>query len=453
MNPRHLYQHQTVLKSHVLNKRIKEELSLDPRLVDLQCRTIALDPIQLHLCPASPTPSITLAPMDTESEEPDVDDVEPQLNQKEFDPDEDPADISTQTLWEQAENQNEFAPQVLEALRSGTRHHSKIPLAECEERNKSLYFRDRKYVPNSNRLRLRIIQLAHDSVAGGHPGRAKCYKLISHAYWWPNIYKYVQRFVRNCHICSRFKPSRQRIQGWLRPLPIPKRRWRDVFMNYVGPLSASTFMGVTYRYVLVFVDRLIKMRHLVPTATMEVEEAAQAFYAYVWKHHNLPESFVSDRGTQFTSEVWSHLCQMLRIDARYSTAYHPKTDGQTERPNAIMEHDLRAFVNYMQDDWAKWLSGAEFAANNAPSATTLASPFLANSGQNPRLGFEPPERVASDLTAQQRSKLIDIENFTKKMEDLTEHLKKEMLIAQAVYESNTNRSRRPCPRYFVEDEV
>ena len=109
-------------------------------------------------------------------------------------------------------------------------------------------------------------------------------------------------------------------------------------------------MGVTYCYVLVFIDRLTKMRHLVLTATIEVEEATQAFYTYVWKLHELPESFVSDHSTQFTSEVWSHLCQMLRIDAKYFTAYHPETDEQMERLNAIMEHYLQAFVNYMQDN-------------------------------------------------------------------------------------------------------
>ena len=74
-------------------------------------------------------------------------------------------------------------------------------------------------------------------------------------------------------------------------------------MDYVGSLSVSIFMGVTYCYVLIFVNRLTKMRHLVLTATIEVEEVTQAFYTYVWKPHELPESFVSDRGTQFTSEV------------------------------------------------------------------------------------------------------------------------------------------------------
>ena len=109
---------------------------------------------------------------------------------------------------------------------------------------------------------------------------------------------------------------------------------------------------------------------------------------------------------------------MLKIDAKLFTAYHPKTDGQTERVNAVMEHYLRAFVNYMQNDWAKWLSRAEFAANNSPSSTTLASPFLANSDQNPRLGFEHSEPLPSDITSQARDKLIKIEEFTKKMEEL-----------------------------------
>ena len=111
-----------------------------------------------------------------------------------------------------------------------------------------------------------------------------------------------------------------------------------------------------------------------------------------------------------------------------SLSYHSETDEQTERPNAIMKHYLQAFINYMQDNWAKWIPGAEFVANNAPSAITLTSSFLVNSGQNPCLRFKPSESLATDLTVQQQIKLLDIENFTKKMKDLTEHLRVEMLI-------------------------
>ena len=91
---------------------------------------------------------------------------------------------------------------------------------------------------------------------------------------------------------------------------------------------------------------------------------------------------------------------MLKIDAKLFTVYHPETDGQMKQMNAVMEHYLQAFCNYMQDDWAKCILGAEFSANNAPSAITLASPFLANSGQNPHLGFEPPESLLTDIITQ-----------------------------------------------------
>ena len=74
-------------------------------------------------------------------------------------------------------------------------------------------------------------------------------------------------------------------------------------MDYVGPLMPSTFMGVTYRYVLVFIDCLSKMRHLVPVTSMEVDEARDTFSAHVYKHHGLSDILVSDRGSQFTSDV------------------------------------------------------------------------------------------------------------------------------------------------------
>ena len=177
-----------------------------------------------------------------------------------------------------------------------------------------------------------------------------------------------------------------------------------------------------YWYILVFIDCLIKMRHLVSTATMKVKEVTNTYYAHVWKHHSLSEFFLSDWGTQFTSDVWSHLCQMLKIDVKLFTAYHSETDSQTEWMNTVMKHYLWAFCNYMQNDWVKWVSGTEFSANNAPSAITLALPFLANSGQNPHLEFEPSESLLTDIITQSWVKLINVENFTKRMKELTEHL-------------------------------
>ncbi len=193
---------------------------------------------------------------------------------------------------------------------------------------------------NSNKLCLRIIQLAHDSVVNDHSERAKSYELISQVYWWSNIYKYVQCFVQNCHVCTCFKLSRQWTQEWLCFLSILKRHWYDIFMNYINSLSLSIFMSITYKYVLVFIDCLIKMRHLVLITSMKVEEVINCFYAYVWKHHDLLEFFMSDRDIQFIFNVWKHMCKMLKINVKLSMTYHSEIDDQIKRINAVMKHYL-----------------------------------------------------------------------------------------------------------------
>ena len=120
---------------------------------------------------------------------------------------------------------------------------------------------------------------------------------------------------------------------------------------------------------------------------------------------------------------------MLKIDVNLFTVYHSETDNQMKWMNTIMKYYLQAFCNYMQDDWAKWVLSAEFSANNALSAITLVSPFMTNSGQNPYLEFKSLKSLLTDITAQSWVKLINVENFTKRMKELTEHLCNEMLIA------------------------
>ena len=150
---------------------------------------------------------------------------------------------------------------------------------------------------NSNKLHLCIIQLAHDNVVNDHSERAKSYELISWVYWWLNIYKYVQRFVQNYHVCTRFKLFRQWTQEWLHSLSIFERCWCNVFINYVNSLSFNIFMNITYKYILVFIDHFIKMRHLVLITSIKVEEVINCFYAHVWKHHDLLKFFIFDQDT------------------------------------------------------------------------------------------------------------------------------------------------------------
>ena len=186
---------------------------------------------------------------------------------------------------------------------------------------------------------------------------------------------------------------------------------------------------------------------------MKVEEVINCFYAHVWKHHDLLKFFISDQDTQFIFNVWKHMCKMLKIDVKLSTTYHSEIDDQIKKVNAVMKHYLQVFINYMQNDWAKWLSEVKFIVNNASLLITLTSFFLINLSQNSHLNFKFSESLLKNLTFQAQDKLINVKEFIKKMKKLTEHLRDEMLIAQIIYEFNVNLFHRSCSKYFVEDEV
>ena len=144
------------------------------------------------------------------------------------------------------------------------------------------------------------------------------------------------------------------------------------------------------------VDRLTKMCHYIPCTAKEADKGTSApamarlFLNCVFRLHGLPETIVSDRGPQFISSFWEYLTTSLGIKRKHSTAYHPQTDGQMERANQDLENYLRRYVSWKQDDWARWLSVAEFAASAAPSATTGILPFHAVYGYKPRMDFDIP---------------------------------------------------------------
>jgi transposase InsO family protein len=104
----------------------------------------------------------------------------------------------------------------------------------------------------------------------------------------------------------------------------------------------------------------------------------------------VPSRIVSDRGSQFTLKFWSALCYHLKIKHRLSTAYHPQTDGQTERQNQTLEQYLHAYINYHQSDWIRWLVFAEFAYNNSIHASIGMTPLIAAEGQHAQMETAAP---------------------------------------------------------------
>ena len=214
-------------------------------------------------------------------------------------------------------------------------------------------------------------------------------------------------------------------------------------MDFVTGLPESQGFDAIW----VVVDRLTKMRHLVPcNTTIDSEGLAELFIKEIFRLHGLPDTIISDRGPQFASRFWRYICDRLKMERRLSTAYHPPTDGQTEIVNAAMEQYLRAFVSYQQDDWVKYLPLAEFAANNHASETTAMSPFFANYGFDPRMSLEAPRAPTNVPEIRARS-------ITDAFAEIIPHLRSEMTHAQARHQEGANRRRVPAPNFKIGDRV
>src|SRR5882672_459620 len=197
---------------------------------------------------------------------------------------------------------------------------------------------------------------------------------------------YVADYVKGCNLCNHMKTFPVSPTGNLMPNQVPDHRWQVISVNLITELLPSQ----GYNTIMVGVDHLSKRAHVMPT-TSDVTAAgvARFFRDHVWKLHGLPEEVISDRGTQFISNFTQSLSQLLGIRVAASTAYHPQTDGQTEQVNQAVEQFLRLFINQRQDDCYEWLAIAEFAYNDRIHASTRSSPFMMDTGQNPRLGIEP----------------------------------------------------------------
>ena len=167
----------------------------------------------------------------------------------------------------------------------------------------------------------------------------------------------------------------------------------------------TDWKGESYDSILVIVDWLTKMVHYEPVkVTINAPGLAEVILDVVVWHHGLPDSIVSDRDSLFISKFWSSLCYFLGIKRRLSTAFHPQTDGQTERQNSTMEAYLRAFVNFEQNDWARLLPMAEFAYNNAKNTSIGHTHFELNYGYHPRISYK--EKVDPCFKLKSAAKLL-----------------------------------------------
>ena len=238
-------------------------------------------------------------------------------------------------------------------------------------------------------LRRKLLQRHHDDPHAGHFGQARTLALLKRQYSWPGILQEVKEYCDSCTTCHRVKFVRHKPHGLMEPLPQPRGLWTDVIMDFITDLPPSGKSGAVFDSILVVVNRYTKMAEYVSARKdWTAEKLANAFHTRIFVKHGMPDVIITDRGSLFTSNFWSAFCYHLIVELRYSTAFHPQTDGQTERQNSTLEQYLRSVVNYQQDDWLEWLPLAEFAYNNSNHVSTGISPFMAYTGRNPKFTEE-----------------------------------------------------------------
>ena len=264
---------------------------------------------------------------------------------------------------------------------------------------------DQWYIP-PGLLRRELLHQHHDNAWAGHFAHRRTLDLLQRKFYWPKMSADVDEYVKACADCRRTKPRRHLPYGELQSLPIPKGPRQDWTLDFITDLPPSVRRGQVFDAVLVVVDRYTKFARYIPARKdWEAEDMADVLVEEVFTKYGKPVSFVSDRGSLFTSKFWSHLCYYLSIRLGYSTAFHPQTDGQTERQNQTLEQYLRGFVNYQQDDWVFWLSLAEYAYNNSVHSSTGISPFEALFGE--KLSWEDAvrEEKTTDIPAARKRAL------------------------------------------------
>jgi len=186
------------------------------------------------------------------------------------------------------------------------------------------------------------------------------------------------------------------------------------------------------------------MAHFIATTEKTlVEGLTKLFQDHIWKLHGLPESIISDKGVQFAAGIMKELNNLLEIQTKLSTAYHPQTDGQTDRINQELEQYLRVFIDHRQEQWPDWLEMVEFAYNNKIHVATKTLPFKANYGQDPRMGFE----------GKRKGKYKAAGKFIEKIKKIQEEAKAALGKAQEKMKKFGDRRRGKGEEYKVGDLV
>ncbi len=352
-----------------------------------------------------------------------------------------------------ANQKNEICTTIRNAIRNRKKSFDEMLLKKFEMIENTLFFKKKLWVSKIDQLKLNSIKEVHDKSVSEHSDVRRTCKYLHKWYYWSQAKQSVKRYIRNCHICKRFKASRNKYSKLLNSLSISDQSWTNIIMNFVTELSKTKN---DFNAILMIVNRLIKMHHYVLCTTEEddtfAEKTIKLLINNVWKLHELSSIIMSNRDSQFVSLVWKTVCKMLKIDVKLSTAFHSETNDQSEIANQEMKRYLRSYCSYQQDDWFEWLSMIEFAFNAAISAFTELFAFMINYEFESRMSFDSSDIENVDrLSAKERILTQKAKTIFDKMKNIWNFIKKRLARAQDIQKRYADLKRNLSSEYQAED--
>jgi transposase InsO family protein len=277
-----------------------------------------------------------------------------------------------------------------------------------------LYLSDgRLCIPDEKTLRQKLLMEQHDQ--HNHFGYDKTYIALRNRYFWPGLAKNLKEYIQSCQSCASNKSRTHAQFGYQKMLPIPSGRFKEIALDFVGPLKMSRGKDM----LLVITDRFTGWveAHAITQKT-SAPEIANIMFTNWYSTFGIPKILISDRDSKFNSQFWKELHRRIGSQIRMSTSFHPQTDGSSERSNKTIIEALRHYVNKRQDDWTDHLPRVIASMNRSVSATTGYSPYELVFGEPPPLWNLPEDseervpEVKEFLDNIQNSVIIAKDNLT-----------------------------------------
>nr|GEW59048.1 putative reverse transcriptase domain-containing protein [Tanacetum cinerariifolium] len=229
--------------------------------------------------------------------------------------------------------------------------------------DRTLCLDNRSWLSCYGDMRPLIMHESHKSKYSIHPGSDKMYHDMKRLYWWPNMKADIATYVIKCLTCAKVKAEHQKPSGFLVQPDLPEWKWEKITMDFVKKLPRIV---AGFDTIWVIVDRLTKSAHFFSMKKTDfTERPARLYLREIVSRHGVPLLIISDRDSHFTSRIWQSLQKALGTQLDLSTAYHPQTDGQSERTIQTLKDMLRACVIDFENGWDRYLPLVELSYNNS----------------------------------------------------------------------------------------